>query len=276
MSPRTWLITGCSTGLGRALATYLLAAGESVAVGSRNAAHVADIVEASPGRAIALALDVADPAAPAAAVAQAEKLLGRIDVLVNNAGYGYVATIEEGDEAAIKAMFEVNFFGALRMIRAVLPSMRFHGRGRIIQISSLTGRITNPATGLYSASKHALEAISGALARELAGSGVKVTSIAPGMFPTDFNGRSMRVGNRDIEAYKETAHARVDLIRSVDMRIGDPQKFAAAVKNLAEMEDPPQQLLLGSDAYGATTNRMREQLASIEACKAISMSTDTA
>jgi NAD(P)-dependent dehydrogenase (short-subunit alcohol dehydrogenase family) len=271
---RTWLITGCSTGLGRALATYLLSVGEQVAVASRNPADVADIVAAAPERAIALGLDVAVASAPASAVAAVEARFGGIDVLVNNAGYGYVAAIEEGDEAAIKAMFEVNFFGALRMIRAVLPGMRNRRSGHIIQISSLAGRITNPATGFYSASKHALEAINGALARELAGSGVKVSSIAPGMFPTDFNGRSLQVGNREIDTYKNTAHARVDLIRTVAMTTGDPEKFAAAVKDLAGMADPPMQLLLGSDAYGATTNRVREQLDSIEAYKALSFSTD--
>ena len=271
---RVWLITGCSTGLGRALATYLLGVGEQVAVGSRNPAHVADIVAAAPDRAMALALDVAVPAAAATAVAEVEARFGQIDVLVNNAGYGYVAAIEEGDEAAIKAMFEVNFFGALRMIRAVLPGMRSRGSGRIIQISSLAGRITNPATGFYSASKHALEAINGALARELVGSNIKVSSIAPGMFPTDFNGRSLQVGSREIDAYKNTAHARVDLIRSVAMTKGDPEKFAAAVRDLAGMKDPPMQLLLGSDAYAATTTRTREQLDSIEASRTLTFSTD--
>jgi len=271
---RVWLITGCSTGLGRALATYLLGAGEQVAVASRNPAHVADIVAAAPDRALALALDVAVATAAAPAVAEVEARFGRIDVLVNNAGYGYVAAIEEGDEAAIKAMFEVNFFGALRMIRAVLPGMRNRGSGHIIQISSLAGRITNPATGFYSASKHALEAINGALARELAGSNIKVSSVAPGMFPTDFNGRSLQVGSREIDAYKNTAHARVDLIRTVAMTTGDPEKFAAAIQNLAGMAEPPVQLLLGSDAYGATTARMREALDSIEANKALAFSTD--
>lgn len=273
---RTWLVTGCSTGIGRAIATHLLQIGEQVVVTARRPQDVADIVQIAPEHALSLALDVADPEAAPRAVAAAEARFGQVDVLVNNAGYGYVSAIEEGDEAAVKAMFEVNVFGAWRMMRAVLPAMRARNAGRIIQISSLAGRIANPATGFYSASKHALEALSEALARELAGTAVKVTSVAPGLFPTDFGGRSLKVGGTAIPEYRDTAHARMELVRSNYGGEGDPARLAQALVALVELEDPPIRLLAGSDAYAAVTARMAEQRESIEAWRALTFSTDRA
>jgi NAD(P)-dependent dehydrogenase (short-subunit alcohol dehydrogenase family) len=272
---RTWLITGCSSGIGRAIAEHVLAIGEQAVVTARNPADVADIVAAAPDRALALALDVADPGQAGAAVAAAEARFGAVDVLVNNAGYGYVASIEEGDETAIKAMFEVNLFGALRMMKAVLPGMRARRSGHILNISSLAGRIANPATGYYGASKHALEGISGALAREVAPLGVRVCAIAPGMFRTDFSGRSLKTGETAIEDYATGVHERVALVSWVDGRQqGDPMKLAAAVVAVAHMADPPIQLPLGPDAYRAVTARMDEIRADIETHRALTVSTD--
>jgi NAD(P)-dependent dehydrogenase (short-subunit alcohol dehydrogenase family) len=274
MSGRTWLITGCSTGIGRAIAEHVVALGDTVVVTARRRADIADIVNGR-DKAIALALDVADPAEIDVVVAQAEDRFGGIDILVNNAGYGYVASIEEGDEAAVKAMFDINLFGAIRMAKAVLPGMRARRRGHIINISSLAGRIANPATGYYSMSKHALEAMGSALAREVAEFGIRVTSIAAGMFRTDFSGRSLQAGAEGIADYDAGVHARMALVRSVDGRQqGDPAKLAAAVVTVADMAEPPIQLILGPDAYAAIGTRMRETLASMEEHRELSHSTD--
>lgn len=272
---RTWLITGCSTGIGRAIARHVLAIGEQAVVTARNPADVADIVAAHPERALAVALDVANPSQAAAAVAAGEARFGAVDVLVNNAGYGYVASIEEGDEAAVKAMYEVNLFGALRMMKAVLPGMRARRSGAILTISSLAGRIANPATGYYSSSKFALEALSEALAREVAELGIRVCAIAPGMFRTDFSGRSLHSGKTPVGDYEGGVHARMALVRSVDGRQqGDPDKLARLVVAVADMPEPPRQIIAGPDAYAAVSARMDEIRAAMEQHRALSIGTD--
>lgn len=271
---RTWLITGCSTGIGRAIAEHVLAIGDAAAVTARDPGDVADIVAAHPDRAIALALDVADPAQVLAATAAAEARFGRIDVLVNNAGYGYVSSIEEGDEAAVKAMFEVNLFGALRVMKAVLPGMRARGDGAILTISSLAGRISNPATGYYSSSKFALEAISEALSREVEAFGIRVCSIAPGMFRTDFSGRSLKAGDGGIADYAAT-HQRIALVRSVDgHQQGDPSRLAELVVAVAGMPHPPRQIIAGPDALAAIAARMDEVRAAMDANRDLSSGTN--
>jgi NAD(P)-dependent dehydrogenase (short-subunit alcohol dehydrogenase family) len=275
MTMRTWLITGCSTGIGRAIAEHVLAIGDNAAVTARKPEDVADIVAAFPDRAVALALDVADPKQVTAAVAATEARFGGVDVLVNNAGYGYVASIEEGDEAAIKAMYEVNLFGALRMMKAVLPGMRARRSGSIITISSLAGRISNPATGYYSSSKFALEAISEALSREVAELGIRVCSIAPGMFRTDFSGRSLKTGETAVTDYDAGVHARMALVKSVDgKQAGDPAKLAQLVVAVADMENPPRQLIAGPDAYAAITGRMDEIRSAMEQHQPLSVATN--
>lgn len=255
--PRTWIITGCSTGIGRAIAEHVLAIGERAIVTARNPDDIADIAARHPDRAIALPLDVTDQGQIDAAIAAGEARFGAIDVLVNNAGYGYVTSIEEGDIDQVKAMFDVNAFGALRMMKAVLPAMRARRDGCILTISSLAGRISNPATGYYSSSKYALEAISEALAHEVAGFGIRVCSIAPGMFRSDFSGRSLKTGATGIADYDAGAHARMALVRSADGRqTGDPAKLAALVVAVANMDRPPPQLIAGPDAYAAISARM--------------------
>jgi NAD(P)-dependent dehydrogenase (short-subunit alcohol dehydrogenase family) len=254
---RTWLITGCSTGIGRAIAEHVLSIGDAVAVTARDPAKVRDIADAFRDRAITLPLDVTDPASIDKAVAATIDAFGKIDILINNAGYGYVASIEEGDEAEVKAMFETNFFGALRMMKAVLPGMRKRRSGRIIQISSLAGRIANPATGYYSSSKFALEAVSEALAREVSSLNIKVCSIAPGMFRSDFSGRSLKMGDSGTSDYQDSVGARMKLVKSVDgKQQGDPRKLAELVVSVAGMPDPPFQLIAGPDAFAAVETRM--------------------
>ena len=272
---RRWIVTGCSSGIGRAIAEHVLASGEAVAVTARDPKAVADIVAAYPERAAAVRLDVADPDQVTAAIAETQARFGGIDVLVNNAGYGYVSSIEEGDEAAVKAMYEVNLFGAIRMMQAVLPDMRARRTGHIIQISSLAGRISNPVTGYYSSSKFALEAVSEALSREVEALGVRVCSIAAGMFRTDFSGRSLKAGEARIGDYDEGAHARMALVRSVDgKQPGDPRKLARLVMAVADMTDPPRQLIAGPDALAAVTARMDEIRQAMDAHRALTIDTN--
>jgi NAD(P)-dependent dehydrogenase (short-subunit alcohol dehydrogenase family) len=274
---RTWLITGCSTGIGRAVAEHVLAIGDQAVVTARKVADVTDIIARAPERSIAVPLDVADPAQVKAAVEVAEARFGAIDVLVNNAGYGYVSSIEEGDEAAVKAMYEVNVFGSLRMMKAVLPGMRARRAGSILTISSLAGRISNPATGYYSSTKFALEALSEALHREVGGLGIKVTAIAAGMFRTDFSGRSLKTGDTGVADYDDGVHARMALVKSVDgKQTGDPAKLAELLVAVADMPNPPPQIIAGPDAYAAIEGRMAEVRAAMEANRALSSGTNFA
>lgn len=272
---KTWLITGCSTGIGRAIADAALASGDRVVVTARKPADIADFVTRYPETALALQLDVSDDAQVAAAFAQAGTHFGGIDILVNNAGYGYVASIEEGDLDQVRAMFETNFWGAVRMVRAALPGMRSRRRGHIINISSLAGRIANPATGYYSTSKFALEAMTSALAREVADFGIKVTAIAAGQYRTDFSGRSLKAEDGPIDDYSDGVHARIALVKSVDGRQpGDPAKLAEAILAVTRMPDPPVHLAMGPDAYAAIKARTDEMLASMEQHKALTTSTN--
>ena len=170
-----WLITGCSTGIGRAIAVAALDAGHSVVVTARRPEAVQDLVDAHPGTAVAVALDVTDRTQIDDAVARADAAFGGVDVLVNNAGYGYLSAVEEGDDAEVRALFDTNFFGAVDMIKAVLPGMRARGEGHIVNVSSMTGIVTNPPNTYYSCTKHALEALTEGLAKEVAPLGIKVS-----------------------------------------------------------------------------------------------------
>ncbi len=245
-----WLVTGCSTGIGRAVAVAALDAGHSVVVTARRPDTVADLVESHPDAAAAVALDVTDRAQIHEAVATAHATFGGLDVLVNNAGYGYLAAVEEGDDAEVRALFDTNFFGAVDMIKAVLPAMRAQGSGHIINVSSMTGIVTNPPNTYYSCTKHALEALTEGLAKEVGPLGIKVCAIEPGAFQTDYITRSMHEAD-SIADYAEVS-ARKDLIKAFGEHLpGDPAKLAAAVLRLADMDDPPLRLLLGQDVLHA-------------------------
>jgi NAD(P)-dependent dehydrogenase (short-subunit alcohol dehydrogenase family) len=245
-----WLITGCSTGIGRAIATAALDAGHSVLVTARKPDAVQDVVDAYPGQAVAAALDVTDRAQIASAVAAAEEAFGGVDVLVNNAGYGYLSAVEEGDDDEVRALFDTNFFGALDMIRAVLPGMRAQGSGHIVNVSSMAGIVTNPPNTYYSCTKHALEALTEGLATEVAPLGIKVCAIEPGAFQTDYVTRSIRQAD-SLEQYAHVAE-RKDVIKAFGEHLpGDPAKLAAVVLRLAGMDDPPLRVLLGLDVLNA-------------------------
>ncbi|MGA7817115.1 MAG: oxidoreductase, partial [Caballeronia sp.] len=196
-----WFITGCSTGFGREIAQAVLARGWRAVVTARDPDTVADLASTYPDRALPLKLDVTSPDAVAAAVAQVKSAFGRIDVLVNNAGYGYLSAVEEGEDNEVRAMFEVNFFGAVSAIKAVLPVMREQGAGHIVNITSVGGLVGNPGSGYYAATKFALEGLGEALARETAELGIKVTTVEPGPFRTDWAGRSLKQTRQSIDAY---------------------------------------------------------------------------
>jgi NAD(P)-dependent dehydrogenase (short-subunit alcohol dehydrogenase family) len=180
-----WFITGCSTGFGHELAKLVLGRGWNAVVTARKVESLAELVEGAGERALPLKLDVDDAGQIEAAVSAALERFGRIDVLVNNAGYGYQASVEEGVEAEIRAQFDTNVFGLFALIRAVLPSMREHRSGHIVNITSVAGLLGFPSSGYYAASKHAVEGVSDALALEVGPLGIKVTCVEPGPFRTD-------------------------------------------------------------------------------------------
>ena len=271
----TWFITGCSTGLGRALAGAVLARGDNAVVTARDAARVEDLAKASPDNALALPLDVTDPAQVAAAVRQAEARFGGVDVLVNNAGYGYRAAVEEGDDADVQELFATNFFGPVALIKAVLPGMRARRRGAIVNISSIGAQICPPGSGYYSATKAALEGLSGSLRKELQPLGIAVITVEPGGFRTDFAGRSLTQSATVIDDYAETAgKRRKEHDTSHGTQPGDPANAAQAIITAVESAEPPSLLMLGTDALTAIIGVLDAQRAEVEKWRPLSTSTD--
>lgn len=271
----TWLITGCSTGLGRALAEAVIATGHNAVVTARDANKVADLAEGNIDRVLALSLDVTDGAQVAKAVTQAEKKFGGIDVLVNNAGYGYRAAVEEGDDPDIRQLFETQFFGAVAMIKAVLPGMRARRSGAIVNISTIGVQIMPAGSGYYAASKAALEAMSGALYGELKPLGISVTVVEPGAFRTDFAGRSLTQSSTVIDDYAETAGKRRKEHDTVHgTQPGDPTKAAQAIMAAAASDEPPAFLLLGNDALNTYRRLAEARLDTIKKWEHVSTSTD--
>ncbi|MCJ2183788.1 oxidoreductase [Novosphingobium sp. 1949] len=243
-----WLITGVGTGLGRALAEAALARGDRVVGLSRNADD-ADFRALAPERAHVLGVDLRDEASVADAVARAEILTGGIDRLVNNAGYGLVGAIEEVSLEEAHALFEINLFGALRMIRAVLPAMRARAAGHIVNVTSVSGLAPWAGTGIYGASKYALECIGQTLAQEVAPLGLRVTNVAPGGMRTGFAASGLAVAARVIADYEDGAHfARRSLTQNAGRESGDPVRAAKAILTALDAPEPPLHLLLGEDA----------------------------
>jgi NAD(P)-dependent dehydrogenase (short-subunit alcohol dehydrogenase family) len=270
----TWLITGCSTGLGRHLAEAVLGRGYNAIVTARDAAKVQDLVDAHPYTALALALDVTEDVQVANAVQQAEECFGSVDVLVNNAGYGYRAAVEEGEEPEVAKLFDTNFFGPVAMIKAVLPGMRARRDGAIVNISSIGARISPPGSGYYSAAKAALEAMSASLRRELEPLGITVTVVEPGGFRTDFAGRSLQQSRAAIADYADTAgRRRKEHDTAHGTQPGDPARAAQAIITAVEAPDSPFLLLLGKDALAGFRAVVEAQDKELEAWEELSLST---
>jgi NADP-dependent 3-hydroxy acid dehydrogenase YdfG len=258
---RTWFITGASTGFGRVLAEEVLKAGGTVVATARNRDAVADLETKFPQRAKALALDVTNAGQVNSAVAEAFAQFGRVDVLVNNAGYGVAGAIEEVSEAEYMPMFETNVFGLLRVTRAFLPHLRKQRSGHILNLSSIGGLVASAGMGYYNATKFAVEGLSEALAAEVAPLGIRVTIIEPGPFRTDFLGRSGVVARTSLADYDATAgNMRRYFAENDGRQKGDPLRAAQAMMQAVESPNPPLRLLLGASAL----HRLRGKLASWE------------
>jgi len=271
----TWLITGCSTGLGYALAKAALERGDNVVATARDTSALDDLVARHPQQTLAVELDVTKPAQITAAVAAGVERFGDIDVLVNNAGYGYRAAVEEGDDAHIRELFEVHVFGPVNLIKAVLPRMRARRSGAIVNISSIGARVMAPGSGYYSAVKAALETMTGSLRKELAPLGITAMAVEPGGFRTDFTGRSLKQSTVAIDDYASTAgQRRKENDHSHGTQPGDPAKAALAIFAALEAAESPELLVLGTDANEAFRSTLESQLASLEAWSAIGEGTD--
>ena len=244
-----WLITGCSTGFGRELAKLVLARGWRAVVTARDASKVADLAEGHADQALVVPLDVTQRAQIDAAVAQTKERFGRVDVLVNNAGYGYLAAIEEGEDAAVREMFEANVFGLVDMTKAVLPVMRKQRNGLIVNVSSIGGLTSFAATGYYHGTKYAVEGISESLATEVKPLGIDVLIVEPGPFRTNWAGPSIKQSATQIEDYAATAgERRKQTAARSGNQAGDPVRAAQAIIDAALSDAPPLRLLLGKTA----------------------------
>jgi len=276
-SSPVFFITGCSTGLGRALATHVLERGWRAAVTAREPGSVADLVDAHGARAIALPLDVTDPEQVSDAVRCAEEVFGRIDVLVNNAGYGYLAAIEEGEDAEVRALFEANVFGAVAVTKAVLPGMRTRRRGHVVTVSSLGGLAAFAATGYYHATKFALEGLSESLAAEVAPLGIGVTIVEPGAFRTNWSGPSMKQSAVRIDDYADTAGTRRDAtLATYGTQPGDPARAAEAIVAALEADAPPLRLVLGTAALQGARGKLAALQRGFDEWEHLSRSTEIA
>jgi NAD(P)-dependent dehydrogenase (short-subunit alcohol dehydrogenase family) len=275
MTAQVWLITGCSTGIGREIAAEALGRGYRVALTARDPASVEAMCAAYPGKAIAVALDVTKPDQITQAVAETDRAFGGIDVLCNNAGYGYMAAIEEGDEAEVRAMFETNFWGPLKLINAVLPQMRARRSGYIINVTSQAGLMSNPGTAYYSSSKYALEGLTEGLSREVKPFGIRVTAVEPGPFRTDWSGRSLKQVKEPIPDYADNVGARRAMIVGMHGKLpGDPKRAAKAIVDLNDLAEPPLQLLLGGPVYHTYRAKLDGVIASLKEWEAVTLSAD--
>lgn len=275
MSEKTFLITGVSSGLGLALASAALEAGHRVIGTVRQPAALRAFQALSPGRANGVVLDVSQPDQVAPVLNDAITRLGQVDVLVNNAGYGHEGLFEESPLEHMRQQFEVNLFGAVAVMQALVPHFRKQRSGHLLNITSMGGTITMPGVGYYCASKFALEGMTATLRQELAPFGVKVTAVAPGSFRTDWAGRSMQRSARSIPDYDSL----FDPLRAARQaksgkQLGDPAKAAQAILRVVEAPEPPAQILLGSDALNLVREHLHQRLAEIDQWQALTRSTD--
>ncbi|WP_234197793.1 oxidoreductase [Pseudacidovorax sp. NFM-22] len=275
MQKKTWLITGCSAGLGRALAEAVAARGDRLVATARSVVTLDDLRQRYPETVQVVALDVTRPGDATRAVALAERTFGGLDVLVNNAGVGFIGAIEEGEPHEYRPVFEINVFGLIETTRAALPALRQRPGPRIVNLSSGAGIAGSAGSGFYNATKFAVEGLSEALAEELAPLGVKVLIVEPGPFRTEFLGRSMATAARRIDAYAQTAHARRDYRERNDGRqAGDPAKAIAVVLQAVDADNPPLHLPLGPAAHRTAERKLEAFRADIAVWRDVSIATD--
>ena len=270
-----WVITGCSKGLGQALARQALASGYRVVATARRLSDLDGLAGQHGDAVLTVALDVTQPGQVKAAIAEAEKRFGRVDVLVNNAGYGYFAAIEEGEDADVRALFETDVFGPVNLIKAVLPGMRARRGGQIVNISSVGGYVTFPAVGYYHMAKFALEGLSDTLAKELAPFGISVTVVAPGAFRTDFRGSSGKQSAIRIDDYADTAGvAREKVLAGHGTQRGDPMRGAQAIITAVQADGPPVHLIIGGDGLDQVRQQITELQRDFDSWEELTRSTD--
>lgn len=268
MASKVWFITGASRGLGRIWAAAALARGDKVAATARDAASLADLREHYGEAVLPLSLDVTDAGQVEQAVRQAYGHFGRLDVVLNNAGYSLVGTVEEASEAEVRAVFDTNYFGTLRVIKAALPLLRAQGSGHIVGVSSSLGLIGVPLIGFYSTTKWAVEALHDGLAQEVKGFGIKVTLIEPGAYATDFGSNASLKTAPGLEAYAELRRQVLSRLSTSDR--GDPQATAAAVLAMVDADEPPLRFALGSTVLPMARAVYADRLATWEAWEAVS------
>jgi NAD(P)-dependent dehydrogenase (short-subunit alcohol dehydrogenase family) len=274
---KVWLITGCSKGLGYSLAEAVIKQGYCAVVTARNVDALMPLIELAPERVQAMSLDVNSDLQVLDAVRVAIERFGRIDVLVNNAGYGLAGAVEEVSDAEAREQMETNVFAVLKLTRAVLPHMRRQKSGHILNISSAAGFVATPGLGLYNASKFALEGFSEALAQEAAHLGIKVTIIEPGPFRTDWAGPSLATPNKLIPDYADTAHKTIQTLNGYSgKQAGDPQKAAKAMIMVVESVRPPMRLPLGEMAVTRIRSKLASMSAELDAWEIVSLDTSFA
>jgi NAD(P)-dependent dehydrogenase (short-subunit alcohol dehydrogenase family) len=274
MSTKVWFITGAASGFGEAFARYALGRGYRVVATARDAAKLSGLVAHAPERVLTLPLDVTRPGDADRAVAAAVTRFGRIDVLINNAGYGIVGAVEETPEAELRAQMETNFFGAVAVTRAALPQLRAQSSGAVVNVSSLGGQLSMAGFGAYSASKFALEGLSEALAAELAPFGVKVLIVEPGAFRTGFAASGALRHMPAMAAYRDVVGGTRDFARGMHgSQAGDPMKAAAAIDRALAAETTPLRLQLGRDAVEAVRGHAERLLADLAAWEEMAVAT---
>ncbi|XGV96169.1 MAG: oxidoreductase [Leptolyngbya sp. BL-A-14] len=271
---KVWFITGSSTGFGRSLTEAVLKHGDRVVATARKPEQLNSLIDQYPTAAKAVRLDVTNPQEVRDAIKAAIDAFGRIDVVVNNAGFGSVGAIEELSDEVIRRQFETNVFGALDVTRAVLPTLRQQRSGHILNISSVGGLVSYGAFGIYCATKFALEGISEALAKEVAHLGIKVTIVEPGAFRTEFGGQALSFADTPIADYTESIGGTLQWIKDIDgKQPGDPDKAAAAMIQVVESDNPPLRLALGADAVDTIAAKLESVKAELDAWKQVSLDT---
>jgi NAD(P)-dependent dehydrogenase (short-subunit alcohol dehydrogenase family) len=275
---KTWLITGCSTGFGRLLAQAALERGDQVVATARDPSTLSDMAKAYPKTARTTALDVTKPGAPEKAVAVATDAFGRLDVLVNNAGFGFIGAIEEATPDEYRPMFETNIIGLLETTRAALPALRKTGPGaRIVNMSSGAGIKGLQGSGHYNATKFAVEGISEALAQEVAPFGIAVIIVEPGPFRTDFLGRSISLAKKEMPEYAGTAGVfRTFRANNDGKQVGDPDKAVQVILKAVDAEKPPLHMPLGARAYALARTKIADFTQDLDAWEAVAKATDYA
>ncbi|OON68912.1 oxidoreductase [Hymenobacter sp. CRA2] len=274
-TPKHWFITGVSTGFGAALAELILQNGDKVAATFRQQEQADEFTQKAGENGRGLVCDVTNEAEVKQAVADAIQALGHLDVVVNNAGYGSLGSIEEIDEAEVQRQFDVNVFGPLRVLRAVLPHLRERRTGHVLNITSIGGLKTFPGVGVYNASKFALEALGESLAQQVGPLGIKVTNIEPSGFRTDWAGRSANVVTTAIEDYQPTVGQNLAGIQGYSGRQpGDPQRAAQIMFDLVRQENPPLHLPLGKAAVKGAREKFTALVQELESVASLGNSAD--